>query len=181
MSKDSESYNISRGTDETIESIAQLEANAEIDVSLHQRWIERAAIAIGRPRTAYGVVAGTAGWIIINLLLARSGRAFDPYPFSLLSGMLSFSALLMTVFILTRENRTSSHDLQRDRLDLQINLLTERKISKVIEMLEALRRDSPNVPNRADPEAREMREATDPHAVVRALDERTPNRPDLPG
>ncbi|GAC1406304.1 MAG: hypothetical protein NVSMB64_11900 [Candidatus Velthaea sp.] len=170
-----------RGTDETIESIAQLEERAEQDISSHQRWIERATIAFGRPLATYIVGLFTTSWIVLNLMLGRIGHAFDPYPFSLLSGFLSFAALLMTIFILTRENRTSAHDLRRDRLDLQINLLTERKISKVIEMLESLRIDSPNVPNRSDPEAREMREATDPHAVVRALDERAPSRTDLPG
>lgn len=180
MDETSAPRSMPRRTDETIDSIAELEERAELNVSSHQRFIERATIAIGRPLAAYVVVTCAFAWIAVNLILGRSGHAFDPYPFSLLSGMLSFSALLMTVFILTRENRTSTHDLRRDRLDLQINLLTERKISKVIEMLESLRHDSPNVPNRADPEAREMREATDPHAVVRALDERTPNR-ELPG
>jgi len=160
-------------TSESIDSIAQIEERAELDVSLHQRGIERATSAIGRPRTAYFVTAFAVGWIVLNIVLARAHIAFDPPPFSLLSTILSFSALLMTVFILTRENRTNVHDLRRDRLDLQINLLTERKISKVIEMVEALRRDSPNVPNRIDHEALEMREATDPNAVVRALDERT--------
>jgi uncharacterized membrane protein len=81
----------------------------------------------------------------------------------------------MTIVILTTENRINVHDARRDRLDLQINLLNERKISKVIEMLEALRFDSPTIPNRHDPEAREMRRSADPAAIVRAIDERTPD------
>ena len=36
----------------------------------------------------------------------------------------------MTIIILTTENRINIHDARRDRLDLQINLLSERKISK---------------------------------------------------
>jgi uncharacterized membrane protein len=89
--------------------------------------------------------------------------------------MISFAALLMTIVILTAENRINVHDTRRDRLDLQINLLNERKISKVIEMLEALRRDDPSVPNRHDPEARAMGRSADPAAIVRAIDERTPD------
>jgi len=98
--------------------------------------------------------------------------AFDPPPFAWLQGIVSLSALFMTIFILTTGNRISQHDLRRDRLDLQINLLTERKISKVIEMVEAMRRDSPGIPDRHDPEASAMQNAIDPHEVVRALDER---------
>lgn len=160
-------------TDEAVESIAQLERAAEAEISHDQRLIERATAALGRPRTVYLVLAITALWMGGNLILARFGRAFDPPPFSLLSVVLSLAALLMTIFILTTENRLNAHDFRRDRLDLQINLLTERKISKVIEMLESMRRDSPTIPNRNDPEAREMGQASDPHALFKALDERT--------
>lgn len=160
-------------TDEAIESIAELERQATADLSHHQRLIERATAAIGRPLTAYLIVGVAAAWIALNLVLRTSGHAFDPPPFSLLSGLISLAALLMTIFILTTEQRTSQHDLRRDRLDLQINLLTERKISKVIEMLELLRRDTPSVPNLIDPEAIEMGQASDPHAIFKALDERT--------
>jgi uncharacterized membrane protein len=142
---------------------------------LHQRWIERATSAVGRPRTVYIVLIFTAAWITLNTILAQTGRAFDPPPFAYLDCIISLAALLMTIVILTTENRINLHDARRDRLDLQINLLNERKISKVIEMLEALRRDSPAIPNRHDPEAAEMRQTADTAAIVRAIDERTPD------
>jgi uncharacterized membrane protein len=156
---------------ETIESVADLDRSAERRISSHQRWIERLASALGRPRTLSVVVA----WVVLNVALAGGGRAFDPPPFAYLDCIISLAALLMTIVILTTENRINAHDAQRDRLDLQINLLNERKISKVIEMLEALRRDSPAVPNRHDPEAREMGRSADPEAIARAIDERTPD------
>jgi hypothetical protein len=143
----------SPGAHETIESVAEMERRADRSRSAHQRWIERCAAAVGRPTT---------------------GRAFDPPPFAYLDCIISLAALLMTIVILTTENRINLHDARRDRLDLQINLLNERKISKVIEMLEALRRDSPAVPDRHDPEAREMVHSADPAAIARAIDERTP-------
>lgn len=161
--------------DETIETIAELERRADESISHHQRRLEQITAAVGRPRVFYAICVFVLAWIVINGLIIGTGHAaFDPPPFSWLQGIITLSALLMTVLILTTENRTNQLDLQRNRLDLQINLLTERKISKVIEMLDALRRDSPNVPNRADPEARELLEASDPHAVVRELEERTP-------
>jgi uncharacterized membrane protein len=166
---------LSGGAHETIESVADLERGAERHLSSHQRWIERTASAVGRPRAVYCTLAFVAAWMSINSLLAVAGRAFDPPPFAYLDCVISLAALLMTIVILTTENRMNLHDARRDRLDLQINLLNERKISKVIEMLEALRRDSPTVPNRHDPEARNMGRAADPAAIVRAIDERMPD------
>jgi uncharacterized membrane protein len=163
------------GTHETIESVADLDRGAERTISSHQRWIERTTSVVGRPRTVYVVLTFTAVWIAINSLLAQIGRAFDPPPFAYLECIISLAALLMTIIILTTENRINLHDARRDRLDLQINLLNERKISKVIEMLEALRHDSPAVPNRHDPEASEMRRSADTAAIVRAMDVRTPD------
>jgi uncharacterized membrane protein len=155
---------------QTIESVADLERGATSRLSTHQRWIERATAIVGRPRTVYITIGFTVAWIGLNVILAAGGRAFDPPPFAYLDCLISLGALLMTIFILTTENRINLHDARRDRLDLQINLLNERKISKVIELLEELRRDTPTIPNRHDPEAREMRRAADPEAIVRAMD-----------
>lgn len=173
MNLDRSSASLS-GTHETIESVADLERGAEAQLSRHQRWIERTTSELGRPRSVYLILACVAAWIAVNAALAPARRAFDPPPFAYLDCLISLAALLMTILILTTENRTNQQDARRDRLDLQINLLNERKISKVIEMLEALRRDSPAVPDRHDPEARELGRSADPAAIVRAIDERTP-------
>jgi len=54
---------------------------------------------------------------------------------------------------------------------LQLNLLSEQKIAKIIAILEELRADLPNVHDRYDPEAIVMQEAADPIAVLNALQE----------
>jgi uncharacterized membrane protein len=161
------------GVDETVDSIAIIEERAHEERSSHQRWIERVTSTVGQPGTVYVLIAFVTSWIAVNLALHIAGRAFDPPPFAWLQGIVSLCALFMTIFILTTGNRISQHDVRRDQLDLQINLVTERKISKVIEMLEAMRADTPGIPDRHDPEAAEMRNAIDPHDVVRKIDERS--------
>jgi uncharacterized membrane protein len=74
-------------------------------------------------------------------------------------------------------NRVAQIDSQRDKLDLQINLLNERRTAKVIRMLDELRRDSPQVPTHNDPEVQQLSEYTDTQEVSRAIEERTPTRP----
>ncbi|HEX5322161.1 MAG TPA: DUF1003 domain-containing protein, partial [Capsulimonadaceae bacterium] len=72
--------------------------------------------------------------------------------------------------VLITQNRQGKLDAQRDELDLQINLLTEQRTAKIVELLEELRRDLPSVPNRPDPVADALKETVDPHIVLTALE-----------
>jgi uncharacterized membrane protein len=54
---------------------------------------------------------------------------------------------------------------------LKVTLLTEQKAAKLINLLEELRRDLPNVKDRHDPEANALQEAMNPDRVLAALDE----------
>ncbi len=60
---------------------------------------------------------------------------------------------------------------QRSHLTLQINLLTEQKIAKLIELVEELRADLPDIRDRYDLEAQLMKQATDPQVVLNILQE----------
>jgi hypothetical protein len=52
-------------------------------------------------------------------------------PFPWLQGMVSSNALLLTVAVLIRQNRMAQLAEHRSHLDLQINLLTEQKVTKI--------------------------------------------------
>jgi uncharacterized membrane protein len=167
--------------DETIESIAELERKALAGASLQQRAIERFTLAVGRPRTVWIILAIVAAWVAVNVRLAVMGRPqLDPAPYFWLDGVLALAALLMTILILTTENRQSEIDEQRSRLHLQISMLAERKAAKIIQLLEELRYDLPSVVNREDREAQEMTLPTNPHELADELEKRTPTRGELP-
>jgi uncharacterized membrane protein len=165
-------------TDEAIDAIADLDREAQEATSRHHRWIQRVTSRIGRPLTFYIVVAFVVLWIVSNIAeLHATGHTFDPPPFSWLQGMVSLSGLLVAILILTTANRVAQIDSSRDKLDLQINLLNERRTAKLIRMLDELRRDSPEVPTHNDPEVEQLSEHTDTQEVSRAIEERTPQRP----
>lgn len=158
--------------DEDIETIVAMRMSAERKVSRHQRLIEKVTSALGRPQAVYAILLFFAFWIIINAFHRYLGLAlFDVPPFPWLQDIASFSALVMTAIILTTQNRQARLAEQRRHLDLQINLLTERKVSKVIELLEDLRRDDPMIKNRHDAEAQVMQEPIDPHTALTSLNE----------
>ena len=74
--------------------------------------------------------------------------------------------------MLIRQNRMSVLAAHNAHLDLQISLLAEQKSSKIIAMLEELRRDLPNVANKADAEADELAKPADTQTVLDAIEKK---------
>jgi hypothetical protein len=72
--------------------------------------------------------------------------------------------------VLIKQNRLARIEKQRAHLDLQLNLLTEQKTTKLIDP-EELRNDLSMVKNRHDPASAALQKPTDPHMVLAALDE----------
>lgn len=153
-------------------AVLALRARQEEQVDRHQRLIERLTYGLGRPSTIYTTLLMVVAWIAFNLLApVFSLPVLDPPPFSRMQGVISLTALLMTTMVLTTQNRQARHAEQRAHLDLEVNILSEQKIAKLIGLIEELRRDMPNVHNRRDSVAEEMTRALDPETVISALEE----------
>ena len=158
--------------DKDIEAIVEMRMLAERKVSRHQRAIERVTSNIGRPQALYLTLLLIIVWVMINEFHRYLGLPlFDSPPFSWLQDVASISALLMTTAVLITQNRQAKMMEQRRHLDLQITLLTERKVSKVIELLEDLRKDIPTVGEHYDAEAQAMKTPVDPHTALTSLNE----------
>jgi len=158
--------------DQDIETIVALRLHSERKVSRHQRLIEKVIQNLGRPSFFYLIWLFVILWILVSTSATSLHIPWnDPAPFFWLQGIIGFSALFMTTGVLITQNRQSKLAEQRRHLDLQINLLTERKVSKLIELMEDLRRDLPSVKNRLDPEAEAMKEPVDPHTALTSLNE----------
>jgi uncharacterized membrane protein len=156
---------------ENVETIASMRTRAEEQVGAHQRGIENLTAALGRPLSIYVSLVIAAAWALYNGCASRLGiEAPDPLPCQYLQGVIALAALLMTTMVLTTQNRQSKHAEQRAHLDLQVNLLAEQKVAKLIGLLEELRRDSPAVRDRVDRVAEEMTEPLDPNVVMTALE-----------
>jgi uncharacterized membrane protein len=119
------------------------------------------------------------GWVVFNVATPAlwGWRRLDPPPFFWLQGTVALSALLMTTLVLITENRQTRNAEERSHLDLQVNLLAEHKVAKLIALVEELRRDLPMVRDRIDREADAMQEAVDPHAMLDALEKASDAEP----
>jgi uncharacterized membrane protein len=151
--------------------VASIRARADQGLDRHQRMIEDLTGALGRPRTVYLILSAVVGWVVFNVAvpLATGRPPLDPPPFFWLQGTVSLSALLMTTLVLITENRQARNAEERAHLDLQVNVMAEHKVAKLIGLLEELRRDLPMVKDRVDQEAESMQEAADPAAMLVAL------------
>jgi uncharacterized membrane protein len=154
-----------------VESVASIRERAEQRLNRHQRMMEILTAALGRPRTVYVTLSIVVGWVAFNLVTPRllGWQRIDPPPFFWLQGMVALSALLMTTLVLITANRQTRNAEERSHLDLQVNLLAEHKVAKLIALVEELRRDLPMVRDRIDHEANAMQEAVDPNAMIEAL------------
>jgi uncharacterized membrane protein len=158
---------------QNIETILAFYKREEQKMSGSQRVLETASGFAGRPLFLGCILLLVALWILANVLAHRLGLAeLDPPPFFWLQGMVSLGALMTTTVVLIKQNRLAKVEERRAHLELQVNLLTEQKVTKLINLIEELRRDLPMVKDRDDPEAVALQQPTDPEQVLAALDVR---------
>jgi uncharacterized membrane protein len=120
---------------ENITTVAKLEARF-----LEERTtVERIGDAIGSFAGSMSFVvlhvAAFAFWFVVNTKLLPGIRAFDPYPFILLSMAVSVEAVLLSTFVLMKQNREGKRAEQRQQLTLQIDLLAEQEATKTLQLL----------------------------------------------
>jgi uncharacterized membrane protein len=155
-----------------IESVVALHAQEERNLSHHRRWVGTVTHFFSRPAFLYVIVTIVLLWILSNTAPKKWNLPrFDPPPFNELSVGLSFSALLVTVGVLIQQDRQEKLAEQRAQLSLQLSMLSEQKITKLIALVEEMRRDLPDLQNRPDLEVEEMQKVADPHHVLTVLQE----------
>jgi len=155
----------------SIDAIIKLHAQEERNLSRHQRLVETIATFFGRPLFMYTLLAGLVLWILDGLVQQVGLLPAVWPPFQLSEHGLDVASLLISTGVLIRQTRQEKFAEQRAQLTLQLNLLSEHKIAKIISLLEELRADLPDVIDRHDPEAAVMQQAADPLTVLEILQE----------
>src|SRR5262245_44390190 len=94
-------------------------------------------------------------WIIINLNIFPGIKAFDPFPFALLTMIVSLEAIFLSIFVLISQNRDAKIADLRQEIDLQINMIAEEEITKMMQMIGAIYKTLEHK-SAKDPEIAEM-------------------------
>lgn len=157
---------------QSAESIADLHAEHYLGLPQAQLGIEWVTERIGRPATLFVCITLLAAWMLLNFWsVAHHRPAFDAPPFYGLQVTVSILAFLMTIVIVTTENRQSSLDERRAQLTLQLAMLSEKKITKLIELVERIRQEHPLLSNPTDRETGAMMTPINPREVMDSLDQ----------
>ena len=159
---------------QNIEAVLDFYSREYQKISLSERILERISGFLGQPIFLGLILFFVAFWILANVALRQLGiDEFDPKPYFWLQGVIGLGALFTATVVLSKQNRLTKLEEKRAHLDLKVMLLTEQKTAKLINLLEELRRDLPDVRNRQDPEATELQQSMNPELVRDALNERS--------
>jgi uncharacterized membrane protein len=77
-------------------------------------------------------------WILWNIGIIPELVVFDPYPFGMLTMVVSLEAIFLSIIVLISQNRAAKIADLREEVDLQVNLAAEEEITQMLTMLESI-------------------------------------------
>jgi uncharacterized membrane protein len=170
MMDDSPETNFPDHVDEAVRSVMQLHSDHHDQATPPIRAVNRITAFIARPQSIALIGLGVAAWVGANAAASMIGlRAIDPPPFPWLEAAMSVFSLFVVMLVLVAQKHEDELNTHRDTLTLELAILSEHKIAKVIQLLEELRRDSPHVQDRVDSQADQMSEPADAGLVLAAV------------
>jgi uncharacterized membrane protein len=152
-----------------IQAIADRQEHHLQNSSTHQRVLDKITAVFSRSEFLYFQIIFFITWGLSSYLSNRHILPVDFPLFDLREEGLGVAGLLISTGVLIHQARQEQVSEERLHLMLQLNLITEQKIAKLISLVEELRTDLPNVKNRADLEAEIMQQAIDPQAILEVL------------
>jgi len=122
----------------------------EENVQAIKRWEQAILLARSKAEQVSDWIASTAGsgpvlaihvvwfgiWVTVNAGAMRGMRPFDPFPFPFLTMTVSLEAIFLALFVLASQNRLTRQADKRSHLDLQVDLLAEREMTVVLQLLQ---------------------------------------------
>ena len=154
---------------DNIRAIVELERQAVREASLGERVGQRMSDVVGTTTFVVLQMIVMVAWMAWNSL-GPEGTRFDPYPYGLLTFIVSLEGVLIATFVLIAQNQMSRHTDRRDHLSLQISMLAEQEMTL---MLKQLRRISErlDVPPETGESARaeKLAEETNVYELVQTL------------
>ncbi len=151
-------------------TIESFEAHANIDRSITEKLADFLTSRLGSMGFLILNAIWFSSWIVINTGNIPGIHIFDPFPFGLLTMIVSLEAIFLAIIVLISQNRAAKIDDLRDEIDLYINTIAEEEITKSIELLILLLKKH-NIDVSKDPELKQMLEPTDKADIQKRLEQ----------
>ena len=155
---------LSKVIERNIRTILQLRTKAAHERSLQGRIADAITSFSGRMIFVYVHIVWFGVWILLNT--GRFGvPAFDPFPYGLLTMIVSLEAIFLSTFVLISQNRMGEETERRADLDLHIGLLTEHELTRVLQMLDVIQ-EKMGIVDHEDSELADLEMETKPEDVL---------------
>jgi uncharacterized membrane protein len=159
---------LSNVIERNIRTIIDLRLQAARARGLQDRLADAITAFSGRMVFVYAHIVWFGLWFVLNT--GRFGvRPFDPFPYGLLTMVVSLEAIFLATFVLISQNRLSAEAEHRADLDLHIGLLTEHELTRVLQMLDIMQ-DKMGIKNHVDSELADLEMETRPEDVLAEIE-----------
>lgn len=159
---------------DNIRAIVEVERQAARQASLGERVGQAISDFIGTMLfvTVHTILMGI--WIAWNAL-APGPLQFDPYPYGLLTFIVSLEGVLIATFVLIAQNRMSRQSDERDHLNLQISMLAEQELTLMLKLLRRVAARMDIAPESQEQDrAEQLTSETNVYELVQTLREELP-------
>jgi uncharacterized membrane protein len=151
----------------TVREMVELEQREKVRMTLSDRIADKITAFAGSMLFVWLNAAWFAIWIVAH----ETGLAdFDPFPFGLLTMIVSLEAIGLAIFVLISQNRQALLADKRAKLDLQVNLIAEQEVTKLLEMVSRIETRL-GIQNGSDIEAKRMQERTNVEEIAERMEE----------
>jgi len=157
-----------------IDTILEVHEEFERRKSRQDRIADAITIFSGSMPFAYLHVVWFGLWVIVNLGWLGI-KPFDPFPFGLLTMIVSLEAIFLATFVLVSQNRMTLAAEERATLDLQINLLSEYEITRLLTLVDAMA-DRMGIKEALDPEMDELKMNVAPEVLLGEIEDQARER-----
>jgi|SRR5688572_9470213 len=138
-----------------ISDLYQHRKEHERQLTLSERLANKIAQYTGTTTFLYLNALFFAIWIAINMG-AFGIRPFDPFPFGMLTTVVSLEAIFLSLFVLLSQNRMQKLTDQQNELDLQVNLLAEHELTRLLVAVDLIA-DKMGIELPDEPERKELK------------------------
>jgi uncharacterized membrane protein len=164
---------LARVVDRNVQALVARRAAEDRRKSRSERVSDRITGFTGSMRFVYIHLTLFGTWIVVNVGLVPGLPRFDP-SFVILAMAASVEAIFLSTFVLISQNRMAEIADQRADLDLQISLLAEHEISRMLALVHRMA-EKLGVDEAADPEFHELAQDVHPVAVLEKIEENADN------
>ena len=151
-----------------IRTILKIRAQGAAERTFQERLADKITHFSGRMSFVYFHVLWFGAWLLINTGWLKIPQ-FDPYPYGLLTTIVSLEAIFLATFVLISQNRLGEESDRRADLGLHIGLLNEAEMTRTLKMLRAIH-DKLGIESEDPTDLADMELATKPEDVLFELE-----------